>query len=340
MGEYVEIIKNAYIGYAGYLWQEITNPNWHNYFYWLIGVSLFFFALEWVKPWRKDQPKFRKDFWMDFFYMFFNFFFFSLIIYNAASDVVVNLFRDGLAAIGINNLILVKVQSWPVWAHLVLGFFVRDFVQWWTHRLLHWVPALWEFHKVHHSVEQMGFAAHLRYHWMETVVYRTIEYLPLAFIGIGLNDFFIIHIFTLAVGHYNHSNITVSGKVSGAVVGGLIAIWVMTINSEVFVFEGIGLVYIPGALAGGILAGAFILGPFMKIIFNSPEMHIWHHAYELPDSHPHGINFGITLAVWDYIFRTNHIPYDGRDIRLGFPGVEEFPDDFVHQNLHGFGGRD
>ena len=340
MGEYLEIIKNAYIGYAGYLWQEITNPNWHNYFYWLIGVSLFFFALEWVKPWRKDQPKFRKDFWMDFFYMFFNFFFFSLIIYNAASDVVVNLFRDGLAAIGINNLILVKVQSWPVWAHLVLGFFVRDFVQWWTHRLLHWVPTLWEFHKVHHSVEQMGFAAHLRYHWMETVVYRTIEYLPLAFIGIGLNDFFIIHIFTLAVGHYNHSNITVSGKVSGAVVGGLIAIWVMTINSEVFVFEGIGLVYIPGALAGGILAGAFILGPFMKIIFNSPEMHIWHHAYELPDSHPHGINFGITLAVWDYIFRTNHIPYDGRDIRLGFPGVEEFPDDFVHQNLHGFGGRD
>ena len=337
MGEYLEIIKNAYIGYAGYLWQEITNPNWHNYFYWLIGVSLFFFALEWVKPWRKDQPKFRKDFWMDFFYMFFNFFFFSLIIYNAASDVVVNLFRDGLAAIGINNLILVKVQSWPVWAHLVLGFFVRDFVQWWTHRLLHWVPALWEFHKVHHSVEQMGFAAHLRYHWMETVVYRTIEYLPLAFIGIGLNDFFIIHIFTLAVGHYNHSNITVSGKVSGAVVGGLIAIWVMTINSEVFVFEGIGLVYIPGALAGGILAGAFILGPFMKIIFNSPEMHIWHHAYELPDSHPHGINFGITLAVWDYIFRTNHIPYDGRDIKLGFPGLEEFPDDFVHQSLHGFG---
>ena len=92
MGEYVEIIKNAYIGYAGYLWQEITNPNWHNYFYWLIGVSLFFFALEWVKPWRKDQPKFRKDFWMDFFYMFFNFFLFSLIIYNAASDVVVTLF--------------------------------------------------------------------------------------------------------------------------------------------------------------------------------------------------------------------------------------------------------
>ncbi len=30
------------------------------------------------------------------------------------------------------------------------------------HLLGHKVPILWEFHKVHHSVEQMGFAAHLR----------------------------------------------------------------------------------------------------------------------------------------------------------------------------------
>ena len=67
----------------------------------------------------------------------------------------------------------------------------------------------------------MGFAAHLRYHWMETLVYRTIEYIPLALLGIGLYDFFIIHIFTLAVGHYNHSNITVPGWVSGN-IGGLL----------------------------------------------------------------------------------------------------------------------
>ena len=334
---YWEIIKNSYTGYANYLWNEITNPHWQNYFYWLIGVSLFFFALEWIKPWREKQAKFRKDFWMDFFYMFFNFFLFSLIIYNAASDVVVNLFNDLLGVIGINNLLLLEVQSWPVWAHLVVGFLVRDFVQWWTHRLLHRVEFLWEFHKVHHSVEQMGFAAHLRYHWMENVVYRTIEYIPLAFIGIGLNDFFIIHIFTLAVGHYNHSNITVSGKVSGAVVGGLVSIWIMAINSSVFTFSGMGALYILLALTGGILIGAFVLGPFMKIIFNSPEMHIWHHSYELPKEKKYGINFGITLAIWDYIFKTDYIPHDGRDIRLGFPGVEDFPEDFIHQNMHGFG---
>ncbi len=285
-----ETIRNAYTGYANYLWQEITTPGWHNYFYWLIGVSAFFFLLEIIAPWRKEQPKFRKDFWLDFFYMFFNFFLFSLIIFNAASDVVVVFFNDLLASIGITNLVAFEVMSWPVWAHLLVGFLVRDFVQWWTHRLLHSVPFLWEYHKVHHSVKQMGFAAHLRYHWMETVVYRSIEYLPLALIGIGLRDFFIIHIFTLAVGHFNHSNFKLN------------------------------------------------LGPF-KYIFNNPQMHIWHHVKDLPRDKPLGVNFGITLSLWDYLFGTNYIPKDGRDIELGFPEDEKFPQDFIGQVTHGFGKK-
>jgi len=288
MEAYIELIVSSYTGYANYLWYEITNPHWKNYFYWLIGVSLFFLMLEWVKPWRKNQAKFRQDFWLDFFYMFFNFFLFSLIIYNAASDVVVNIFKDFLALFGIRNLVAIHLETWPGWLQLGALFLIRDFIQWNVHRLLHRVPWLWEFHKVHHSVQEMGFAAHLRYHWMENVVYRTIEYIPLAMIGFGIDDFFIVHIFTLAVGHFNHSNLRVS------------------------------------------------LGP-LKYFFNNPQMHIWHHAKHLPDGHPYGINYGITLSIWDYLFKTAVIPHDGRDIELGFPGSEHFPTTFVGQNLHGFG---
>ena len=219
--------------------------------------------------------------------MFFNFFLFSLIIYNAASDVVVNFFNDGLATIGITNLVAFEVMSWPIWAHLLLGFLVRDFIQWNVHRLLHRSSFLWQFHKVHHSVEQMGFAAHLRYHWMENVIYRSLEYIPLALIGIGLRDFFVIHIFTLADGHFNHSNFKLN------------------------------------------------LGP-LKYIFNNPQMHIWQHAYDLPKEKRYGVNFGISLSLWDYLFKTNYIPYEGRDIKLGFPGVEKFPKNFASQNLYGF----
>lgn len=291
MHEYWQIFVNGYRGYASYLWHEITHPHARNYFYWLIAVSLFFFALELTRPWRKDQPKLRRDFWLDGFYMFFNFFLFSLVIYNAASDVVVEAFKDLLASVGIRNLVAIQVGSWPGWLQLVTLFVVRDFVQWNVHRLLHRVDFLWEFHKVHHSVRQMGFAAHLRYHWMETLVYRGIEYLPLAMIGFGIDDFFVVHLFTLAVGHFNHSNFRLP------------------------------------------------LGPF-KYLFNNPEMHIWHHAKELPPEHPHGMNYGLTLSLWDYLFGTAYIPRDGRDIELGFPGVEDFPEGFVGQITHGFSPHD
>jgi len=288
MSRYLDIFLDGYQGYARYLWHEVTHPGFKSYFYWLVGVSLFFFLLEMVTPWRRDQPRFRKDFWLDVFYMFFNFFLFSLVIYNAASNVFVNLFKDFLALFGVTNLVAVEIGSWPKWVQLLTLFLVRDFIQWNVHRLLHRVPFLWSFHKVHHSVEQMGFAAHLRYHWMENVVYRFIEYLPLAMIGFSIEDFFIVHIFALAVGHFNHSNFRLP------------------------------------------------LGP-LKYVLNNPQMHIWHHAKEVPQGYRYGVNFGISLSLWDYLFGTASIPYDGRDVELGFPGMEEFPHDFVHQNLYGLG---
>ena len=165
-------------------------------------------------------------------------------------------------------------------------FVVRDFIQWNVHRLLHYSPTLWEFHKVHHSVEQMGFAAHLRYHFMENIFYRAVEYIPLAMLGFGLTDFFIVHIFALAIGHLNHSNI-----------------------------------YLP-------------LGP-LKYIFNSPQMHIWHHAEHLPKGLS-GVNYGISLSLWDYLFKTNYMPHNGRDEKLGFEKVEQYPSTFFSQMIEPF----
>lgn len=337
MQNYIDIFINGYKGYAGYIWNDITNPTWGSYFYWLILVSLFFLVLEVVIPWRKKQPVLRKDFWLDGFYMFFNFFIFSLIIYNAASDVVVNLFNNGIRAIsgGFDLQAMNPMNSWPMWSILIIGFLVRDFVQWWIHRLLHKSERLWEFHKVHHSVEEMGFAAHLRYHWMENVIYRTLEYIPLALLGIGLYDFFVIHIFTLAWGHYNHSNISVDGKVTGGIFGGLLGFVLGFGLADVSLLSDPSLGISIGVVVLSILTGAFILGPLMKKIFNSPEMHIWHHSYELPEDRNTGVNFGLTLAIWDYIFGTAYIPHDGKEIRLGFSGIEEFPQDFIKQNLNG-----
>lgn len=287
MQETVQIARDAYVNYAQYLWRELTHPGIFNYIYWLLGVSLIFFVLELAAPWRKDQPRFRKDFWLDAFYMFFNFFLFSLVVYNAASEVVVNWFHAALGAVGITNLVAIEIGNLSVWTQLFILFLLRDFIHWNIHRLLHRVPWLWQFHKVHHSVEQMGFAAHLRFHWMEGVIYRTLEYLPLALIGFGIQEFFIVHAFTVVVGHFNHSNLRVP------------------------------------------------LGP-LKYLFNNPQMHIWHHAKRLPRKHRFGMNFGLTLSVWDYLFGSAYVPRDGRDIELGFHDMDDFPRTFWGQITYGF----
>ncbi|MCF8367823.1 MAG: sterol desaturase family protein [Bacteroidales bacterium] len=281
--KYLNIIIDSFTGYYNYLIGEIFSPSWHNYFWALIIVSLFFYALELIKPWRKDQPVLRKDFGLDAFYMFFNFFIFSLIGFNAVSNVFVNLFNDFLALFGISNWVAISVANMPGLVQLLILFLLRDFIQWNIHRFLHRSSFLWEFHKVHHSVKQMGFAAHLRYHWMENVVYRFLEYIPLGMIGFGILDFYAVHIFALAIGHFNHSNFKLP------------------------------------------------LGP-LKYIFNNPQMHIWHHAKVLPGKY--GVNFGISLSIWDYLFKTNYIPFEGTNIELGFEKDESFPGSFVTQGIY------
>ena len=341
MEHYLGLFLNGYRDYANYLWSEIATPRWHNYFYALLVVSVVFFLLEVLLPWRKNQPLFRKDFWLDAFYMFFNFFLFSLVAYNAASLVVVEALNDAVGWLtgGFDLQAVNPLQSWPLWAVLLVGFVVRDFVQWWIHRLLHRVEWLWKFHQIHHSIEEMGFAGHLRFHWMETVIYRTLEYLPLALLGIGLYDFFIIHLFTLAWGHYNHANFRLPHRVTGAIVGGLVG---LTIGAGAFDTQLIAdpgyVTTAVGAVVGAGL-GMVLLAPLMPYLFNGPEMHLYHHARHLPRERFYGVNFGLTLAVWDYLFGTDYVPETGGEIALGFSGMEEVPEGFARQAVYGLGAR-
>ncbi|UKM65207.1 sterol desaturase family protein [Flavobacteriaceae bacterium GSB9] len=289
MEKYLDIIKNSYLGYWNYLNNEIFFPNnWHNYFYGLIAISLIVWILEIAFPWRKNQSIFRKDFWLDTFYMFFNFFLLNLIVLIALSNTAAEILNDILGAVELQlaDFQLFDANDLPKWLGLLIFFLVSDFVQWNTHRLLHSSPWLWNFHKVHHSVKEMGFAAHLRYHWMEPVVYKSLLYIPLALIAnYSAQDVAIVYFFSIAIGHLNHANL--------------------------------GWDY-------GIL----------KYILNNPKMHIWHHAKKLPEHVRFGVNYGLTLSLWDYLFKTNYVPFSGRDIELGFESDENFPEDFVNQELY------
>lgn len=289
MKEYLDAFVNAFLGTVDWTWRSIIFdvPWYTNYFWGLIAISLIVWGLEIAFPWRKNQSIFRKDFWLDGFYMFFNFFIFSIVI--AGFYKVLEL---TFSSVGLENtsLGLIDMSTLPSWVQLIIFFVLLDFVQWFTHVLLHKFSFLWQFHKVHHSVKEMGFAAHLRYHWMENVLYKPLKTLGVMLLGgFEPEQAYIVHFVSISIGHFNHANIKITWGV-------------------------------------------------LKYLFNNPVMHLYHHAYTLPEGR-FGVNFGISLSLWDYIFKTNYIPEDSGTIEIGFKGDDQFPKSFIGQNTYGFGRK-
>ena len=261
-------------------------PWYNNYFWGLIVISLVVWLLEIIFPWRKNQSSIRKDFWMDGFYMFFNFFIFSILI-SGDYKALGLLFNE--IGITTKSLAVFNISNWPIGLQLVIFFVILDFVQWLTHVLLHKYEVLWRFHKVHHSVKEMGFAAHLRYHWMENILYKPLKTLGVMVLGgFEPEQAYIVHFIAITIGHLNHANIRIT--------------W----------------------------------GPF-KYILNNSVMHLYHHMKALPENKPKGINFGISLSIWDFLFKTHYIPDDNGEIELGFSNEENFPKGFFGQLFTGFG---
>ncbi len=287
METYLEIFTNTVAGMANYQWRQITfdvpwNENW---FWGLTIISLLVWGLELLFPWRKNQKAIRRDFWLDWMYMYLNFFVFQIGLFGLY-DILGNVFNSfGITS---SSFVLIEKSIMPTWVFILVFFILNDFVQWFTHVLLHKFEFLWRFHKVHHSVKEMGFAAHLRYHWMENIFYKPLKTLAvMILVGAEPEQAFFIHFFAVLIGHLNHANIKIT--------------W----------------------------------GP-LKYIFNNSVMHLYHHVKALPEGKPNGINFGISLSIWDYIFKTNYIPEDSGTIELGFPDEEIFPTSFWGQLVTGF----
>lgn len=286
--DYIQLFIDAFLGTVKWTWRSIIFdvPWQRNYFWGLIVISIAVFALEIMFPWRKEQKIFRKDFWLDGFYMFFNFFIFTVFI--SGFYKCISKFSTDVLALKMTSLSIIDLSDFKPVVQLLLFFVVLDFVQWFTHTLLHRYDFLWKFHKVHHSVKEMGFAAHLRYHWMENILYKPLKVLALMLLGgFQPEQAYVVHFLAIAIGHLNHANLKLD------------------------------------------------YGP-LKYILNNPIMHLYHHAYSLPESFKNGANFAISLSLWDFIFKTNYVPKPDKNLRLGYNDDAKMPKSFWGQLSYGF----
>ena len=165
--------------------------------------------------------------------------------------------------------------GWPSWTVVALATVMQilayELAYWSAHYAFHKIPALWEFHKVHHSAEVMTTLTELRQHPLEIIAFMNWIGLATGIVfgvmtygfGPGVRPFTLLNgniltmAFLLTYGHLRHSHM-----------------WIP--------FTG---------LAGRIL--------------QSPAHHQLHHSANPAHFDK---NLGFALAVWDWAFGTLAIP--------------------------------
>lgn len=160
-------------------------------------------------------------------------------------------------------------------ATLVL-FVARDGGRWLQHWLQHKIPFLWELHKVHHSAEVMTPITGFRMHPI-SVLFRPLIVVPITGVTWGLLAY--------AVGLQ-------------AATYGFVGLYALLALSYTLGVANLQHSHVWVAFPRG-----------LRSVLVSPAAHMIHHS-----SDPAHVdrNFGFTLAIWDWMAGTRHLP-DARD---------------------------
>ncbi len=169
---------------------------------------------------------------------------------------------------------------WPAWTILtlatVLQLLASELAYWFAHYCFHKIPALWEFHKVHHSAEVMTTLTELRQHPVEIIAFMNL---------IGLSTGIVFGVMTYAFGPGVRPFTLLNGNI--LLMAFLITYGHLRHSHMWIAFTG-----------------------FAGRILQSPAHHQLHHS-----ANPihYDRNLGFALAVWDWAFGTLVIPERTRE---------------------------
>ena len=177
------------------------------FLYWLIATSALFELLERLLPRERAAPLLRPGWLRDVGFLALNGHLVS--VWTAAISGATAL--GATAALEAAGLRLPgsPVRAWPLAVQFLVLLVFADFLQWCIHNLLHRVPWLWRFHQVHHSITTMDWIGNWRFHWLEIFVYKTLQWLPLAWLGASPRAAFAVAVVTTVWGDFNHSRLDV-----------------------------------------------------------------------------------------------------------------------------------
>lgn len=73
----------------------------------------------------------------------------------------------------------------PAWLAVPLGVLALDLASYLHHRVLHAVPGLWRFHRVHHSDRDLDFTVGFRFHPLEALTSSAARFVAIALAGVS-----------------------------------------------------------------------------------------------------------------------------------------------------------
>jgi sterol desaturase/sphingolipid hydroxylase (fatty acid hydroxylase superfamily) len=171
------------------------------YLYVLFGTGLLIGLAERVWPRRREQAVLRKGFFGDLLLALVN----VEILAAWVSIWVARFFVESGILKASGTILWVTEQ--PIWIQAVMLFIFKDLVQFWVHNLMHRVPWLWQFHRLHHSTEEMDWMSNWRFHGMELVFYQFALYLPCSLLGLSGKATLSCAVISTVLSHFSHANL-------------------------------------------------------------------------------------------------------------------------------------
>ena len=157
---------------------------------------------------------------------------------------------------------------WLIPYFFTVSYFVLDdLTKFITHALMHRIPLLWEIHKTHHSARVLTPITIFRTHPLEGVIFV---------VRSALTQGIVIALFYYIYGN-NITLVTILGA-------NLMSFWFHLLGSNLR-HSHIWINY----------------WNWLEKIFISPAQHQIHHSIK---KEHHNKNFGVTFAIWDYVFGT------------------------------------
>ena len=143
----------------------------------ILLVALVFVPLERILALHPRQKVLRRHWANDLVYLFFN----SILI-RIGQVLVIGGVMAGVR-LAVPDAVTAAVRAQPIWLQTPEVIVIADVGFYLAHRAFHAVPALWRFHAVHHSIEEMDWLAAHRIHPVDQILTRSVSLLPVLALG-------------------------------------------------------------------------------------------------------------------------------------------------------------